>query len=52
MRKAKIKSEGHVSLHSLVNLRKVEGDDALSLTTNKTVDDISAGVKVETVMML
>ena len=47
VRKAKVESEGHVSLHSVVNLRKVEGDDSLSSATNKTVDDVSAGVIVE-----
>ena len=34
VRKAKVESEGYVSLHSVVNLRRIEGEDMLSSVTD------------------
>ena len=39
VRKVKVESEGHVSLHSVVNLRKIEGDDELSTGTGSDLGD-------------
>ena len=40
IRKVKVESEGHVSLHAVVNLRKVEGDKELSMSTKNLDEDL------------
>ena len=42
IRKVKVESEGHVSLHAVVNLRKVEGDKELSMSTKNLDEDLES----------
>ena len=42
VKKVKVESEGHVSLHAVVNLRKVEGDKELSMSTKNLDEDLES----------
>ena len=47
IRKVKVESEGHVSLHAVANLRKVEGDDQLSTEADILDDPDSEDVRID-----
>lgn len=46
VRKVKVESEGHIGLHSVVNLRKVEGDDRLSAASENLSEPTYGDVRI------